>query len=64
MHALQDLVRRTRRDGTSVYLSDVQAQPLVALRHSELLEEVGEGCVFSNIDDALSAARRQPGVQD
>jgi sulfate permease, SulP family len=62
LHALQDLVRRTRRDKTLVYLSDVHAQPLVALQHSDLLDEIGEHCVFGNIDDALAAARRQLGV--
>src|SRR4051812_29191905 len=62
LHALQDLVRRTRRDKTLVYLSDVHAQPLVALQHSDLLDEIGEQCVFGNIDDALAAARRQLGL--
>jgi sulfate permease, SulP family len=62
LHALQDLVRRTRRDKTLVYLSDVHAQPLVALQHSDLLDEIGEHCVFGNIDDALAAARRQLGL--
>jgi SulP family sulfate permease len=62
LHALQDLVRRTRRDGTLVYLSDVHAQPLVALQRSELLEEIGESCLFGNIDEALAAARRYLGL--
>jgi sulfate permease, SulP family len=54
----RDLVRRTRKDKTVVLLSDVQEQPRIALRRSELLEEFGEDCVFNNIDDALAAARR------
>src|SRR6185295_5950969 len=36
MHALRDLVRRTRRDGTVVLFSDVPAQPRVALERSGL----------------------------
>jgi SulP family sulfate permease len=56
MHALRDLVRRTRRDGTLVLLSDVHAQPLIALGRSELLDEIGEECLFGNIDEALAAA--------
>ena len=32
MHALKDLIRRTRSDGTRILLSDVHAQPLAALR--------------------------------
>ena len=56
MHALRDLVRRTRKDGTLVLLSDVHAQPLLALRRSELLDEIGEQSIYDNIDDALAAA--------
>jgi SulP family sulfate permease len=56
MHALRDLVRRTRRDGTVVFFSDVHAQPLVALGRSELLDEIGEENLFGNIDEALAAA--------
>ena len=62
MHALQDLVRRTRRDKTVVYLSDVQPQPLIALQQSNLLDEIGENCLFGNIDEALAAARQQIGL--
>ena len=59
MHALSDLVRRTRKDGTVVYFSDVQAQPLLALSQSELLWEIGEEHLFGDIDEALAASRRQ-----
>jgi SulP family sulfate permease len=61
MHALRDLVRRTRRDGTVVLLSDVHAQPLIALGRSELLDEIGEDYLFGNIDEALEAARKHLG---
>jgi SulP family sulfate permease len=57
MHALRDLIRRTRNDGTKVLLSDVHAQPLVALSRSDLLEEIGEDSLFDNVDAALAAAR-------
>jgi sulfate permease, SulP family len=62
MHALRDLVRRTRRDGTVVYFSDVHAQPLVALSQSELLEEIGEENLFGNVDEALASARAHLGL--
>jgi SulP family sulfate permease len=62
MHALRDLVRRTRRDKTVVLLSDVHAQPLIALGRSELLDEIGEECLFGNIDEALAAARQHLGL--
>jgi SulP family sulfate permease len=58
IHALRDLTRRTRRDGTLVLLSDVHSQPLIALGRSELLGEIGEEHLFGNIDEALVAARQ------
>jgi MFS superfamily sulfate permease-like transporter len=56
MHALRDLVRRTQRDGTVVFFSDVGTQPLVALERSGLLDEIGQENLFGNIDEALAAA--------
>jgi SulP family sulfate permease len=62
MHALKDLVHRSRRDGTLVLLSDVHTQPLVALGRSAVLDEIGENNVFGNIDDALNRAREHLGL--
>jgi SulP family sulfate permease len=62
MHALGDIVRRSRKDGTMVLLSDVHAQPMVALGRSSLLAELGEEHVFGNLDDALNAARVHLGL--
>src|SRR5918994_5535031 len=53
MHALRDLVRRTKKDGTVVLLSDVQAQPRLALERSGLLDEIGQEHLCGNIDEAL-----------
>jgi SulP family sulfate permease len=61
MHALRDLIRRTRREGTVVMLSDVHSQPLIALGRSGLLEEVGDEYFFGTVDDALEAARERLG---
>ena len=57
MRALKDVVHRSRKDGTTVLLSDVHMQPLVALTGSTVLEEIGSENVFSNLDDALRRAR-------
>ena len=57
MHALKDLIRRTRHQGTQVLLSDVHSQPLVALQRADLLEEIGEQNLFGDVDEALEAAR-------
>jgi sulfate permease, SulP family len=57
MHALRDLVRRTRKDGTLILLSDVAAQPRAALEGSGLLHEIGEEYLCENIDEALALAK-------
>jgi len=57
MHALADLIHRTRKEGTRVLLSDVHAQPLVALSRSDLLEELGEDNLYGDVDAALACAR-------
>jgi len=57
MHALKDLIRRTRGQGTQVLLSDVHSQPLVALQRADFLDEVGEDNLFGDVDAALAAAR-------
>ncbi len=57
MHALKDLIRRTRGQGTQVLLSDVHSEPLVALQRADFLDEVGEDNLFGDVDAALAAAR-------
>jgi SulP family sulfate permease len=63
MHALGDLVRRVRAEGTLLLLSDVHAQPLLALGRSFLLDEIGDENVFGNLDDALNRARAALGLE-
>jgi SulP family sulfate permease len=62
MHALKDLIRRTRHKGTLVFLSDVHSQPLVALQRADLLAEIGEENLFGDVDAALDDARRRLGT--
>ncbi len=67
MHALVDVVRRSRRDRTLVLLSDVHAQPLIALialGRSGMLDEIGDDQIFGNVDDALNRARREFGLAE
>ena len=59
MHALKDLIRRTRHQGTLVFLADVHSQPLLALTRADLLAEIGEDNLFGDVDAALDAARRR-----
>jgi SulP family sulfate permease len=63
MHALRDLVRRVRAGGTLMLLSDVHAQPLLALGRSYLLDEIGDESIFGNLDDALNRARVALGLE-
>ena len=56
LHALQEVVRRFRRDRTLVLLAEVHAQPLAVIEASELFHEMGDD-ILMNIDDALDRAR-------
>jgi SulP family sulfate permease len=62
LHALGELVHRTRRDGALILLSDVHSQPMIALGRSHLLDELGEDSIFGNLDDALERARAHLGL--
>jgi SulP family sulfate permease len=62
MRALLDVIHRSRLDGSLVLLSDVHAQPMIALGRAGALDEVGEDNIFGNIDDALNRARAQLGL--
>ena len=56
LHALKDVVHRSRNDGTLVLLSDVHVQPMVALTGSPVLAEIGSENLFGDIDAALARA--------
>jgi len=62
LHALGDVITRFRRAGSRVILSDVHAQPMVALRRSALGDELAEEDLVGNIDDALNVARAHLGL--
>jgi len=62
LHALRELVQRSRREGILVVLSDVHAQPIVALERSGLYDDLTEENVHGNIDDALNRARQHLGL--
>ena len=57
MHALTEVVHRTRSDGTAVILSDVHMQPLVALTGTMALAEIGPENVVGSLELALARAR-------
>ena len=59
LHALTDVVLRSRRDGTLVLLTEVQPQPLQALQKSVLLDEIGVEHLCPTLDAALSRAKEE-----
>lgn len=64
LHALTDVVLRSRGDGTLVLLTEVQPQPLQALGKSVLLEEIGEEHICPTLDAALGRAREHLQLRD
>lgn len=64
MRALRDMFHKFKAKGVLLLLSDVHAQPMVAMARSGLLEEIGEENMYGNIDDALNRARRQLGLAE
>jgi SulP family sulfate permease len=59
LHALTDVVHRSRRDGTLVLLCEVQPQPLQALQRSVLIDEIGEEHVIPTLDAAIERANEE-----
>ena len=58
LNVLRDLVRRTTHDRTLVLISELQSQPLLAMRRSGLLDEIGQDNVVGTIDLALAIAQQ------
>jgi sulfate permease, SulP family len=57
MHALEELHGKCRREGTTLLLAGVHAQPLNAMLRYGLFDRIGEENVFENVDAALERAR-------
>jgi SulP family sulfate permease len=58
LHALTQLARRVRKDGTRMMIAEVHEQPMMALSNSYLLDELGKENVFVKFEEALEAARQ------
>lgn len=56
LHALRQLLRRTRADGTRVILVGVHAQPMVAMERAGLLDAVGAEDLAGTVEEALAMA--------
>ncbi len=62
MHALMDLKHKCDREGIAMILSEIHAQPLIALDRSGKYEQFGSQNVTGHIDDALNRAREILGL--
>jgi SulP family sulfate permease len=62
IRVLDEIVKRSRKEGTAIYLAELHEQPLRALRQSELFDLLGKENIFDGIEDALEAARLLPAV--
>ncbi|MEO6878981.1 MAG: SulP family inorganic anion transporter [Gemmatimonadaceae bacterium] len=62
IHALAELLRRCRKDGTRLLLTELGAQPLAAIARSGLLGEIGSTNVCDTIASALNQTRARAGV--
>ena len=58
LNVLRDMIRRTRHDRTLVLISELQSQPLLAMRRSGLLDEIGQDNVVGTIDLALAIGQQ------
>lgn len=57
LRALRDVVTRSMKDRTLVIISEVHAQPAIALERSTIKEILGAENVVMTLDDALDRAR-------
>jgi SulP family sulfate permease len=57
MHALEEFFDKCRKQGTTLLLAGVHAQPLFAMSQYGLTDRVGVDHLFEDFDDALERAR-------
>lgn len=64
LHALLELRHKCEREGSTLVLSEIHAQPLIALGRSGHYDDFGPGNVTGHIDDALNRARQILGLPE
>jgi sulfate permease, SulP family len=57
LHALEDALERTRREGGALMLTGIAEQPRRAMEQSGFIEKIGRENVVDSIDEALQRAR-------
>jgi len=63
LQALEDLLKRTKKDGMILVISGIHKQPLYRLSASGLLDKIGEDNLCGDIDEALQRARQILGIE-
>jgi SulP family sulfate permease len=64
LHALEDIYEKTVREGTTLVLSGIHAQPREIMKRSGLYQRIGEDNITGHIDAALNRARFLTGLPD
>lgn len=62
LHALEDVIRRSRREGTRVLVTEVQPRVRRVLERSEVGELLGQAGIVATLDEALRLVRGGPGA--
>lgn len=57
LHALKDVIHRSKKDGTTVLLAEVQPQPVKAIRGSQLLTDLGSPDFERSLQETVDFAR-------
>ncbi len=57
LHALKDVISRSRGDGTTVLLAEVQTQPLAAIRGSPLLRDIESTDITRSLKATIDFSR-------
>jgi SulP family sulfate permease len=58
LHALEDVHAQCRKEGSTLVISEIHAQPFTALLKSGLLDKFGEQNVTASFDDAIHRAEQ------
>lgn len=64
LREIEEELRASRQSGSELILSGVHTQALFTMERAGLIEKIGEGRIFSNIDEALNCARRILGIPE
>ena len=57
MHALEEFMHKCKRQGTTLLLGGVHAQPLFEMTRSGLIDKVGSERIFEDVGDAIEHAK-------